>query len=568
VGSWRAALEQMGEEAVQLLNEGNPSGMPSRRTFHWPIEFPEVFVDREGFDAVLSNPPFMGGQKITGALGTSYRDYLVGYIASGKRGSADLCAYFCLRVFELLRPGGTLGMLATNTIAQGDTREVGLDQLVEKGAAIFRAVPSRKWPGQANLEVAHLWIRRGEWKGEYVLDDRPVAGITSQLTIPGAVTGKPYRLAANADKSFQGSIVLGMGFVLEPAEAERLIEKDPRNRDVLYPYLNGEDLNSRPDQSPSRWVINFHDWPLARTAEGRWADADDRERKAWLREGLVPRDYPGPVAADYPDCLRIVEERVKPERTRKDANGNFVLRYPLYLKWWTYAEKRPALYAAIAGLERVLVRARVSSHPCVSFEPNHIVYSEATVVVASASYGVFALLQCTPHSEWYIKFASTLETRLRYTPSDCFETFPFPPDITGLESIGERYYLHRQAIMLTRHEGLTATYNRFHNPQEVSEDIRMLRQLHVEMDYAVARTYGWTDLDLGHGFHETRQGLRYTISEPARREILDRLLRLNHERYAQEVAQGLHEKQRGKTRGNKDAVVASLIQVLDTEPEG
>ena len=101
--------------------------------------------------------------------------------------------------------------------------------------------------------------------------------------------------------------------------------------------------------------------------------------------------------------------------------------------------------------------------------------------------------------------------------------------------------------MLARQEGLTKTYNRFHDPDELAEDIQKLRELHVEMDNAVASAYGWTDLDLGHGFHETKQGIRYTISEPARREVLARLLKLNHERYAEEVKQGLHEK--GKKKG-------------------
>src|SRR5260370_6472619 len=107
--------------------------------------------------------------------------------------------------------------------------------------------------------------------------------------------------------------------------------------------------------------------------------------------------------------------------------------------------------------------------------------------------------------------------------------------------------------MLTRQEGLTKTYNRFHNPEETAEDILTLRELHKEMDEAVARAYGWDDLDLGHGFHETKQGLRYTISEEARREVLGRLLRLNHERYAEEVAMGLHEKGVKKGNGKKSA---------------
>jgi hypothetical protein len=68
------------------------------------------------------------------------------------------------------------------------------------------------------------------------------------------------------------------------------------------------------------------------------------------------------------------------------------------------------------------------------------------------------------------------------------------------------------------------------------------------MDAAVAAAYGWHDLDLGHGFHATKQGTRYTISEAARREVLDRLLALNHERYAEEVAAGLHDKGKGKAK--------------------
>ena len=90
-----------------------------------------------------------------------------------------------------------------------------------------------------------------------------VKGITPYLTVPGTTTGTPYRLAANSGKSFIGSYLLGMGFVLEPEEAQALIAKNPKNKDVLFPYLNGQDLNSNPDQAPSRWVINFFDWPLS-----------------------------------------------------------------------------------------------------------------------------------------------------------------------------------------------------------------------------------------------------------------------------------------------------------------
>src|SRR6185295_5441950 len=131
--------------------------------------------------------------------------------------------------------------------------------------SIPRAVPSRPWPGVAALEIAEVFVRRRPWNGEFVLGVELVEGITPSLARIGRVVGNPARLAGNAGKSFQGSIVLGMGFVLTPDAAKALITRDERNHEVIYPYLNGEDLNSRPDHSPSRFVINFEDWPLDRS---------------------------------------------------------------------------------------------------------------------------------------------------------------------------------------------------------------------------------------------------------------------------------------------------------------
>ena len=225
---------------------------------------------------------------------------------------------------------------------------------------------------------------------------------------------------------------------------------------------------------------------------------------------------------------------------------------------------RPALYSTIADMERVLVIPRVSKYMICSWEPAGIVYSDATAIIATQFNADFALIQCTFHDSWARANGSTLETRMRYTPSDCFETFPFPNNMQQLDDIGERYYQHRQSIMLARQEGLTKTYNRFHDEQEKAEDIVQLRDLHREMDEAVARAYGWDDLALEHGFHETKQGIRYTISEGARREVLDRLLQLNHERYAEEVALGLHEK-RTKGKARKQAEVSRGRDVVSKD---
>lgn len=531
------------------------------KPFHWPLEFPDAFFrdsyaseheqggqpQNGGFDAIVGNPPFMGGQRITGNLGVPYRDYLIESLARGKKGSADLVAYFYLRAFDLLRNGGTMGLIATNTIAQGDTREVGLDQLAKNGT-IYAANPSQKWPGTAALEVALVHLFKGaEWKARFDLAGQTVSGLTPYLAEPGAVVGNPHRLAANAGKSFIGSYVLGMGFVLTPEAAADLIARDAKNAEVLQPYLNGEDLNSRPDSSPSRWVINFRDWPL------------DRES--------APEDYDGPVAADYPDCLEILERLVKPERTRLNDKGEFQLRKPLPQKWWIYGEKRPALYATIADLPRVLVAVQTSKYVSIEFQPSTIICSHMTVVFALTKMANFAALNTTFHHLWIDKYCSKLEDRLRYIPSDGFDPFPFPrlkPELErDLESVGASYHEWRRSRCLERGLGLTKLYNLFHEPQTQSDqafslaappfdDIRHLRALHQQMDELVARAYGWDDVDLGHGFHETAQGVRFTLAEPARREVLDRLLALNHQRFATEVADGLHDKKsKKKGRGGQ-----------------
>ena len=146
------------------------------------------------------------------------------------------------------------------------------------------------------------------------------------------------------------------------------------------------------------------------------------------------------------------------------------------------------------------------------------------------------------------RLASTLQTRCHYTPSDCFETFAQPELTPAIGDLGGALHAHRSAVMRDRAEGLTKTYNRVHDPRDTADDVARLRELHAELDHAVRDAYGWSDLDLGHGFHDTRFGVRFTFEPVARQEILDRLLELNHARYADEVRRGLHAKAKAKPR--------------------
>jgi type I restriction-modification system DNA methylase subunit len=496
-------------KGVEELRDFANSEIERRRTLHWPLDFPEI-MDRGGFDALVGNPPFVGGQKITSSLGTSYRSFLVLVLAKDKRGSADLCAYFFLQALKLINSVGTAGLLATNTIAQGDTREVGLDQIVAEGMTIYRANPSRPWPGAANLEVAHVWMLRGDWKGSFVLDDIEVPGIISSLTAPGIVKGKPHRLSANLRKCIKGSEVGGMdAFVITREVAEVLADKDLNApKVVLRPFIGYEDLVANEFQQTNRFCIYFSDWDIE-------------------------------SAEEYPACLEYIRSHTG-ESTRID--------------WWRFRRPTPELYRAIARNQRVLVIGETSEAVAPIFVTNGQIFTKTLIVFSADSASMFSIVTSSLHYAWVLQYGSTLETRAKYIITDCFETFPFPHSISSLELIGEHYHSKRHMIMRQRHIGLTELYNLFHDADCQESDIRELREIHRELDSEVARAYGWANCKLDHGFNRTKQGLRYTISEAARREVLDLLLALNHQRHAEEKAEemilGKQPQARGK-RGRK-----------------
>ena len=481
--------------ALDWLSRDLPADGFVRLPVHWPLVFPEVFEPEQGgFDAIIGNPPFLGGQKLTGTLGQAYREYLVLGLGRGQRGSADLVAYFELRAHQLLSERGQTGLIATNTLAQGDTREVGLDQLLDDGIEVRRAVKSARWPSRsAALEYCAVWTTRPSLDAEAsrVLDDVVVRGITSSLDPRSRVSGRPYRLAANKGKSFQGSNVLGKGFILTPEQADDLIQRDPRNKDVLFPYLNGEDLNSRPDCSASRWVINFHDW------------SEERARS-------------------YSEVFSRVERDVKPERLKVKHSKNARER------WWLYERRRPELYSTIADMDRVLVVALVSRTIMPVAVPTGQTFSHMLGVFASPDPAHAALLSSGVHQAWAIAPGSSLKGDLRYTPSDVYETLPQPQATVRMKSAGEALEELRHAIMVEREMGLTRLYSLFHDASVHDSDVVALRDVHREIDEGVLEAYGWQDINLSHSFYSTRQGERFTAASPVRSEILDRVLELNH----------------------------------------
>lgn len=502
------------EAAARWLGTDLALGALHRQSLHWPLVLPEVF-ERGGFDALIGNPPFLGGKKISGAVGGAYREYLVQEIAGGMKGNADLVAYFLLRAHTVLSSTGQLGLVATNTLAQGDTREVGLDRL--QGSTIRRSVKSRKWPSAtAALEYCVVWISKSkpERDAALVRDGDAVFGIGPSLDALSRVHGAPRVLAKNTSSVFQGSNVVGSGFILGQDEVASLISSDPGVRDVIRPFLTGQDLNTRPDQSPSRWIIDFGD------------------------RGIE-------AAAGFSAPFQIVRTRVKPQREKLPDYKKRVRE-----NWWKFEHQAKSLYRSIDGMRCVLAMAIVSRTVMPAIVATGKVFSHKVVVFASSDPALMAFLSSGVHYWWTARHTSTMKTDINYSPSDVFETLPLPTLTRDMRLLGRRLDVYRRRVMMARRSGLTKTYNLVFDPACVDEDIEELRRIHREIDEATIRAYGWEDRlaaggGLDHGFHPVGRDTRYTIGPAAQREVLDSLLELNHERYAEEVAQGLHDKKKG-----------------------
>jgi len=572
INDWRSGVVNL--KQIEGIAESLQRLEKPIQPFNWEIEFPEVF-DRKnpGFDAIIGNPPFLGGKKVSTNFGNEYLEWLK--VANPEsHGNADIVAHFFRRGFTILRKGGCFGLIATNTIAQGDTRSTGLRYICQNGGTIYNAAKRFKWIGSATVVVSIVNVQKVDTVRCVATENLDSSRISLAATQPTHATmhpkldgrevplisaflfhaggnENPQTLLANVDKSFQGSIVLGMGFTFDDtnpdatpiAEMHRLIEQNPKNADLIFPYIGGEEVNSSPNHAHNRYVINFGEM------------SEDEAQK-------------------YPDLYAIVREKVYPERKNKPGSYS--------RQWWLFGRRNQEGNKAIAKCDRVLVVARVGQHGSFTFLPNNTVFSEQLVVFAYKRNSFFCVMQSRIHEIWARFFSSSMKDDLRYTPSDCFETFPFPENWEtnpNLEEIGKTYYEYRAALMVRNNQGLTDTYNRFHNPDERNPDIVKLRQLHEQMDRAVLDAVGWTDIPTDCEFildyeeeeegeesnkRQNKKPWRYRWPKEIHDEVLARLLDLNLKRHQEEILGG--KAAEGKAKGGKKTASKSRKKVSDKPP--
>lgn len=501
----RDVLGSMRRRSVAALSTDLPADRPARRPFHWPLEFPEVFArGTRGFDAIIGNPPMLGGRRISFRHSDALLAYLKRWLL-GPAGTTDLCVYFLLRAAIVVGRPGFIGLVLSDIVSQGESRTNGLERLLGEGLTVYSCVPSRTWPGAAGVKIAQVHLTNADWTGGVIVDGAAVEGRISsflQLEVEQKIDS-PRELVENEGLAFSGHYLMGQGFVVSEGEASRLLGLRASNADVLFPLIRGDDINNTVEQMSGNYAINFSMRSL-----------EECQR-------------------NYPECLDIVRATVKPERdlVKRKANKE---------RWWRYAEARPGLENAARYLDQVIVLPFTAKYIFPTFVSARSVFAHPIVVVVRPSPGLYACLQSSVHELWVWQFCSTSLDLLRYTATTVLSTFPFPIPTDDLKRVGADYYAYRQQLIKDRGVGLTEIYNMFHAEREAAPDILQLRHLHEQLNATVISAYGWTDISASMGFFTAERlpkgkNLRFTLSDSARRELLHRLLGLNLQRFERGV---------------------------------
>ncbi len=403
-------------------------------------------------DCIIGNPPFLGASHVRGGLGDGYVDWLKRQFGVGVK---DLCTYWFRLAADHLKPGQRAGLVGTNSISQNLGRSASLDYVVEQGGVITDAVSSQKWPGEAKVHVSIVnWVDEpSALPDSFILDGVPGDRIGTSLTVSD-MAWTPKAIGVNKGRCFEGPSPKAKGLLITGAEAHQLIaDADADYAHVVRPYLTARDIAEDPAQSPSRWAIDF--------------------RLMGLEQAMA-----------YPAALKIVRERVKPERER---NRRKVYRE----KWWIFAEPRTAMREALEELSRFGSAARHGKRLVLAWSRPNTLASDATEVFAFDDDYSMGILLSKAHDAWAWAQSSTLKRDLRYTPTSVFMTFAWPDPVTEAqrERVAEasrRLLARRTEICTAERIGLTKLYNAVDDGAWTD-----LKALHKELDEAVADCYGW-----------------------------------------------------------------------------
>ena len=474
-------------------------------------------------DALIGNPPFVGGNRLIAILGEDYVSRVSSVYAGRVSGAADLVCYWFEKAGRQIASGKAMraGLVATNSIRGGANRRA--LQAAVNGQRIFEAWSDEPWVIEgAAVRVSLICFGCSDdaWMVEARLDGQPVDEIHTDLTARrGAVgidlTGVQH-LQENVNVAFRGDEKGGLFDVTGDQAREWLrLPANPNGRtnaDVLKPWVNGMDMTRRP---AGKWIVDFG-WTMSENAAALY-----EEPFRWVRERVYQ------VFMDTPRG-----HRSKPRRKH----------------WWRHARPYPEMRQALDTLSRFIATPTVAKHRLFVWLDARICPDHQLIAIARDDDTTFGILHSRFHEAWALRLGTSLEDRPRYTPTTTFETFPFPeglsPDIPASEYANDP---HAIAIAEAARR-LVELRDRWFNPPEwvewvdepvpgypkrpVPVDEAAARQLkkrtltnlyntrphwledaHTALDTAVARAYDW----------------KIDISEE---QALRKLLAMNHQRHA------------------------------------
>ncbi|MFZ4729185.1 MAG: DNA methyltransferase, partial [Pseudanabaena sp.] len=344
-----------------------------------------LFSDWFDADAIIGNPPFLGGYRMRQELGDAYAERVFKKFADVK-GKADFCTYWFRLAHDHITENGYVGLVGTNSISQGVSREASLQYITKNGGYIHDAISTQVWSGEASVHVSIVNWSKQKLR-EIKLDHALVSFVSSSLKENTDVVNA-VKLENNMNYCFQAIEPSAKGFFISESEVDLWKRENPKNEKVLKLLVSADDLTKEVNGFPRRWIIDFNDMNL-----------ED--------------------ASNYKLPFEHIKKYVKPERDKNKELSRREL-------WWLHGRSRPAMRKA---LEHLKCYFAVPAHskwfifiPCkTDWLPNNSVK-----VVASDDFYLLGILTSKLHRLWVKAQSSTLEDRTRYTNTTCFETFPFP----------------------------------------------------------------------------------------------------------------------------------------------
>ncbi|MFE6735985.1 Eco57I restriction-modification methylase domain-containing protein [Microbacterium sp. NPDC057650] len=474
----RAALDAIIEVGLTpIVDIGDARWAP----LHWILAAPDVIHDHGGFDAIVGNPAFYHSKKITTGFGKNYRDTLQSTVAFGKRGDADLAAYFLLRQAALLRQMGCIGVVITKSIMQSHTKVVGLDQVLAAGARLIEVSDPFDWgPRGADVSVVKAWLVK-----------LPEAATTSHLA---AEPKQPLGLLPV--RSYVGTYPNGDGFRVPADRALRWLADDERLASRVHPYIRAADLSQGDPSRPGEYLIDL--------------------------DGL-----PEVEAREYATLWRHLEAFQRPWRSRPSVKPR------LQQNWWHFESAAAALYSELSNATTAIAIPRTSNLLMPLWVDPRSMFDMGVVVFPGGDLATYAQIASSLHYHWVLEYAATTRDDPSYAPKRLANTFPWTPS----SEIGaaSREFSEELAELCVKNGGLRPVMNSMNDHTCVSPDISDLRELFVNLDSEVFRAFGWSDLTPAYDFVTIRNLTRFTVDEGSQREILDRLIQENHRRAESEA---------------------------------